>query len=78
MEKDEKEFFEKVLTSDPRLKDLYNQHMQLDKEVRKYSRYAPVSNFALRRQNELKRRKLKTKDSMQQILNSYRGIAATQ
>lgn len=72
MEKDEKDLLDKVISSNPRLKALYAEHLRLDKEVSKYQRYATVSQFAVRRQAELKRRKLKTKDSMQQILSEYR------
>ena len=72
MEKDEKDLLDKVISSNPRLKALYTEHLRLDKEVNKYQRYAAVSGFAVRRQAELKRRKLKTKDSMQQILSEYR------
>ena len=72
MEKDEKDLLDRAIPSNPRLKALLVEHTRLDKEVRKYQRYATVSGFAVRRQAELKRKKLKTKDSMLEILNEYR------
>ncbi len=72
MEKPDKELLFKIIATNPTLKELYNEHLKLDKEVRKYSRYTACSSFAVTRQNALKREKLKTKDSILEILNEYR------
>ena len=72
MEKADEELIEELAGSDSRLKQLYNQHRKLEKEVKKFERYLAFSSSTALKQRQLKKQKLLGMDSIMAILNQYR------
>ena len=72
MEKADQELLMQFAAVNPHLKKLYDEHMRLDKEVEKLDRYAIYSSSAALQQRELKKAKLRTKESIMDILNDMR------
>ena len=73
MEKADHELLMQIVPTNPRLKELYDEHIKLAKEVEKFERYAAYSSSVALKQKELKKAKLKGMDEIQEILNHYRS-----
>ena len=72
MEKADRELLLSRVTTDERLKELYKEHLRLEKEVSRlslYSSYSPVTAF---RERMLKKEKLRGMDRIMSILRDYK------
>jgi len=72
MEKADHELLLRLAQTNPRIKQLYEQHQELEKEVQKFERYAAYSSSAALRQKQLKKEKLRGMDCIMAILSEHR------
>lgn len=72
MEKADRDLLLSIVGNHPRLKALYNEHLKLEKQVANYDRHAAYSASVQLKMTELKKAKLKTKESIQMLLDEYR------
>ena len=72
MEKLDRDLILNLCQSVPRLRDLYEEHLRLEKELEKFEQYSAYSASAKLRSNELKKEKLKGVDDMMAIVSEYR------
>ena len=72
MEKFERELILSLCPSIPRLRDLYEEHLKLEREVERFEQYSAYSASAQIRSHELKKEKLKGVDDMMAIISDYR------
>lgn len=72
MEKVDEDLIEKIVPLNPHLRDLYNRHIKLEREVERFGRYAAYSSSAALRHKELKKQKLHEMDLIMSILNEHR------
>ena len=72
MEKADHELIEKIVPVNSQLRELYNRHVKLEKEVERFGRYAAYSSSAALRQKELKKQKLLEMDRIMSILNEHK------
>ena len=73
MEQADQELLQTVITSDNKLKRLYDKHRKLEKEVENLERYKSYSSSAALRQRELKKQKLSGMEEIMDRLSSYRS-----
>jgi len=72
MEQTDRELLLSLTETHPRLKELYKQHIKLEKEVQKYERFVNYSATVAMRQKQLKKEKLRGMDNIMAILDGYR------
>ena len=72
MEKLDRELILSLCPAIPRLRDLYEEHLKLEKEVERFEQYSAYSAAAQMRSHELKKEKLKGVDDMMAIVSEYR------
>ena len=72
MEKADHDLLEKIVPIDSHLRELYNRHLKLEKEVERFGRYAAYSSSAALRHKELKKQKLYEMDQIMSILSEHR------
>lgn len=72
MEKSDQELLLQIANVDPSVKRLYEEHVKLDKECERVSRFAAYSSTAALHHKELKKLKLKGMDAILTILNEHR------
>ena len=72
MEKLDRELILNLCPSIPRLRELYEDHIRLEKEVEKFEQYAAYSASAQLHSQELKKEKLKGVDDMMEIIENYK------
>lgn len=73
MEKADEELLLQIADTNPHLKKLYEEHLELEDEVEKVGRYAAYSSSAAMREKELKKAKLRGMDLIMSILNEHRN-----
>lgn len=74
MEKLEQELLEKIVPINPELRQLYNRHRKLEKEVERFGRYAAYSSSAALKHQELKKEKLRDKDRIIALLKAHETL----
>ena len=72
MEKADHDLIEKIVPINSQLRELYNRHIKLEKEVERFGRYAAYSSSAALRHRELKKQKLLEMDQIMSILSEHR------
>ena len=72
MEKADQDLLLEIAQTDKTLNKLCQQHSKLEKQVENFERYAGYSTTARLRQQQLKKEKLRMKEAIVSILNSYR------
>lgn len=72
MERADRDLILYISAFNPRLKELYEQHLELEREVEKYDRYTGYSSSVALHQKQLKKAKLKGMDDIMAILADYR------
>jgi uncharacterized protein YdcH (DUF465 family) len=77
MERADLELLETLLPTNPKLKQLVNEHKRLEKEVANVSRYSGFSPAAALREQQLKKEKLRGMDDIMSILSEYRNGSET-
>jgi|ADurb_Gly_02_Slu_FD_contig_21_2676844_length_447_multi_5_in_0_out_0_1 uncharacterized protein YdcH (DUF465 family) len=74
MERTDQELLFQIADSNPYLKKLYEEHLQLEEEVERLGRYAAYSSSAALRHKALKKEKLRGMDAIMSILNEHRDV----
>lgn len=69
------ELLTQLTAADAHLKKLCDQHEKLEKEVRHYGLYAGYSASAALHATELKKKKLETKQRIEEIVRNHRLLA---
>ncbi len=72
MEKRDEELVLHLAENDSHLRELYEEHLELEKEVEKLERYAAYSSSAALRHKQLKKEKLRGMDAIMSILHEHR------
>ncbi|MCC6219717.1 MAG: hypothetical protein IT291_00585 [Deltaproteobacteria bacterium] len=72
MEKVDRELIAEIAPSNPRLQELYEEHVALEKELRQYQGLSEYSPEMAIRKRELKKQKLKGMDDIMGILAEHR------
>ena len=72
MEKLDRELILSLCPNIPRLRDLYEEHLKLEREVEKFEQYAAFSASAQLRSKELKKEKLRGVDDMMAIVEEHK------
>lgn len=72
MEKSDAELITRVASHNHQLRELYKEHLRLEKEVARCGRYSRYSASASLLETELKKRKLRGMDTIMSILNDVR------
>ena len=72
MEKADRDLILALCPTNNQLKELYEEHIKLEKEVRNFEQYVGYSTSAQLRQKQLKKEKLKGVDAMMAIIAEYR------
>lgn len=72
MEKVDQELIQEMMPENPRLKELYREHLQLDKKTNQLERLRGYSTSATLALASLKKKKLSGMDEMMSILKSHR------
>ncbi len=75
MEREDQALLERIAPLDSQLRELYNRHRKLEKQVARFGRYAAYSSSAALRQKQLKKQKLHDMDRIMSILNEHRTQA---
>ncbi|HMO19073.1 MAG TPA: hypothetical protein PKA63_13525 [Oligoflexia bacterium] len=70
MDKAERELIKKIVPLNKNLKKLYYQHIKLEKEVEHLEQYARYSPAIAIKHSELKKKKLKGKEAIMDILRN--------
>ncbi len=71
MEELEQQLIDQIVPVNPELKQLYNRHKKLEREVERFGRYAAYSSSAALRHQELKKQKLLEKDRIIALLKEH-------
>jgi len=77
MEQADRDLILKLASSNARLKNLYEKHLELEQEVREIDRFARYSAIAAMRQKALKKEKLRGMDTIMSILNEHKSKGET-
>lgn len=72
MEKADQHLIEEIVPFNTQLRELYNRHIKLEKEVERFGRYAAYSSSAALRHKELKKQKLLEMDQIMSILTEHK------
>lgn len=75
MEKIDYELLRELAPDNLQLRQLYQKHAKLEREVERFSRYAPYSSSAALKKQELKKQKLIQKERILSYLDKHK-IAA--
>ncbi|PIR24581.1 MAG: DUF465 domain-containing protein [Deltaproteobacteria bacterium CG_4_10_14_0_2_um_filter_43_8] len=72
MEKEDLKLIQEYRETDLALNSLYEEHLSLENELKKINRKHVLSPHEDLRKKELQKKKLKGRDELEQLLNSYR------
>lgn len=75
MEKIDYELLRELAPNSTQLRQMAQKHAKLEREVERFSRYAPYSSSAALKQRELKKQKLAQKEEILSYLHKHRLIA---
>jgi hypothetical protein len=76
MEKADRDLILALCPTHNKLRELYDEHIKLEKEVKKFEQYLSYSASVQLRQKQLKKAKLKGVDAMMEIISQYRRSQA--
>jgi uncharacterized protein len=77
MEKNDVELIKSLLEQDDELRQCYEEHQQLERQLDDYNRRLHLSAEQEFERKELQKRKLSGKDRLMQLLDKHRGARAT-
>jgi uncharacterized protein YdcH (DUF465 family) len=75
MEKKEEELIQSLLAHDPELKQYYEEHLALERDLAEFNRKLYLTPEQELTKKQLQKRKLQGKDRIMQILEKHRGAA---